>query len=181
MPEINDSAKDWTTILNPQFKINSIYVTRYMGTKINLLDFLIPNITKELKKGDTVLDIMAGTNSIGYALKSKYRIFSNDVQTYSYWIGKALIENNEINISRATALKDLEDCVCEVYLVTLWCLPWQISRRLPCAYCHEKILPPHYQITLYDPYTKPELIRNETIDMAAAKLRNNGHFALQVC
>ena len=80
-----------------------------MGTKINLLDFLIPNITKELKKGDTVLDIMAGTNSIGYALKSKYRIFSNDVQTYSYWIGKALIENNEINISRATALKDLED------------------------------------------------------------------------
>lgn len=52
------------------------------------------------------------------------------------------------------------------------------KKLIICAYCHEKILPPHYQITLYDPYTKPELIRNETIDMAAAKLRNNGHFGL---
>ena len=35
----------------------------------------------------------------------------------------------------------------------------ETKKPIICAYCHEKILPPHYQITLYDPFAKPELRR----------------------
>jgi adenine-specific DNA-methyltransferase len=39
---------------------------------------------------------MAGTNSIGYALKKRNRIISNDIQYYSYVVGKALLHNYKI-------------------------------------------------------------------------------------
>lgn len=64
-----------------------------MGNKGKLLDFIIPEIEKITNKGDTICDIMAGTSSIGYALKQRNRIIANDCQYYSFVISNALLNN----------------------------------------------------------------------------------------
>ena len=73
---------------------DNIQTIRYMGNKHKLLDFIIPEIEKITKPKSIVCDLMSGTNCIGYALKSRYTIYANDVQKYSECIAKALIENN---------------------------------------------------------------------------------------
>jgi len=67
-----------------------------MGNKEKLLDLIIPEIEKITLPGDTICDLMAGTNSIGYALKRRNRIISNDIQYYSYVVGKTLLSNYQI-------------------------------------------------------------------------------------
>lgn len=88
---------------------DNIQVIRYMGNKNKLLDFIIPEIINITDEGDCICDLMAGTASVGYALKNRNRIFSNDVQKYSYCISKALIENNSFNISKKSAIYDLKE------------------------------------------------------------------------
>lgn len=75
---------------------NNIQTIRYMGNKNKLLNFIIPEIESVTNPGDVVCDIMAGTNAIGYALKDRNVIFSNDIQFYSYIIGKTLLDNYKI-------------------------------------------------------------------------------------
>ena len=79
---------------------DSIQTIRYMGNKNKLLDFIIPEIEKITTSKSIVCDLMSGTNCIGYALKSRYTIYANDVQKYSECIAKALIENNLVNTVR---------------------------------------------------------------------------------
>lgn len=74
----------------------NITTIRYMGNKNRLLDFVIPEIESVTNEGDVVCDIMAGTSSIGYALKERNPIFANDIQFYSYVIGKTLLTNYKI-------------------------------------------------------------------------------------
>jgi adenine-specific DNA-methyltransferase len=50
---------------------------------------------------------MAGTHCVGYALKQKYRICANDIQEYSFVIGKAFIENGGYAVNRELAEKEL--------------------------------------------------------------------------
>ena len=88
---------------------NQIKTIRYMGNKNKLLDFIIPEIEKITKKGEIVCDLMSGTGAIAYALKNKYTVYTNDIQYYSYIIGKAIIENNRITIDKNIAIKDLEN------------------------------------------------------------------------
>lgn len=88
---------------------DNIQTIRYMGNKAKLLDFIIPEIEKITTPKSIVCDLMSGTNSIGYALKSKYTIYANDVQKYSECIAKALIENNSVTISKKTCKEDLEN------------------------------------------------------------------------
>lgn len=73
-----------------------IQTIRYMGNKIKLLDYIIPEIEKITNPGDVVCDIMAGTNCIGYALKKRNPIISNDIQYYSYVIAKCMLNNTDI-------------------------------------------------------------------------------------
>lgn len=76
-------------------KINQIQILKYMGNKRALLGWLIPELSKQIKKGDTVLDLFAGTSSVGYALKPLARIIANDIQEYSSVISQALLLKNE--------------------------------------------------------------------------------------
>jgi len=92
-------------------KYHSMNVMRYMGNKRKLLRFIIPEIQKLTQKGDTVFDLMAGTNCVGYALKTRNRIVSNDIQWYSFVIGRALIENNVFNITK----EDIESEILPFY------------------------------------------------------------------
>lgn len=88
---------------------DNIQTIRYMGNKNKLLDFIIPEIEEITPEGTIICDLMSGTNSIGYALKSRYTIYANDVQKYSECIAKALIENNTVTINQKSAKKDLEE------------------------------------------------------------------------
>ena len=71
-----------------------IHTIRYMGNKNKLLSAIIPEIENVTKPGDVVCDLMAGTNSIGYALKKRNKIISNDIQFYSYVIGSFMLGND---------------------------------------------------------------------------------------
>jgi len=75
---------------------------RYMGNKNRLLQEICPIIEALCPPGGTVCDLMAGTCAVGYALKGPRRIFANDVQTYSYIVARALIENPGECISSAS-------------------------------------------------------------------------------
>ena len=86
-----------------------IQTIRYMGNKNKLLDFIVPEIENITKKGETVCDLMSGTNAVGYALKKNYRIISNDVQKYSECIANALIVNNSTHITSNSALAELKE------------------------------------------------------------------------
>lgn len=80
------------------------YIMRYMGSKLKLLDLIIPKLEKMISKGDIVLDLMAGTHAIGYALKPNHPIIANDIQEYSKVIGIGRIVNNSVSLTE----KDLE-------------------------------------------------------------------------
>ena len=64
-----------------------------MGNKDKILDFIIPEIEALTKPGETICDLMAGTHSIGYALKRRNRVVANDIQNYSAVIGSTLLGN----------------------------------------------------------------------------------------
>jgi len=72
---------------------NGIHIMKYMGSKRLLVDFIVPVIREYSDEGQTILDLFAGTHSVGYALKASYRIIANDIQEYSLAIGQAIISN----------------------------------------------------------------------------------------
>lgn len=74
-------------------KINSPTI-RYLGNKRRLLPIIDELMHSNHKPGSTVIDIFAGSSSVGYHLLNDYRIVTNDIEGYSYFIGKALIESS---------------------------------------------------------------------------------------
>lgn len=70
----------------------------YIGSKLSILDFIDSTI-KDFVDIDTnnviLCDIFAGTSAVGKYFKKKgFNVISNDIQYYSYIIGKHFIENN---------------------------------------------------------------------------------------
>jgi len=80
---------------------------KYGGNKLRLLPVIIWLARQVVRKGGIVLDLMAGTHCVGYALKQEYQIYANDIQEYSFTIGKAFIENGGYSINRELAKKEL--------------------------------------------------------------------------
>lgn len=95
--------------------INKTFHTiRYMGNKEKLLSFIIPEIERYTNKGDIVCDLMAGTNSIGYALRDRNVIYSNDIQYYSFVLANAMLRNNNFNVDEIkTEFEDRMKSNCE--------------------------------------------------------------------
>lgn len=89
--------------------MNRLETIRYMGIKSNLLEYIIPEIKKITPSNGTVLDIMAGSNAVSYALKEFFTVYTNDIQTYSYIISDAVIVNQDQTISSKTAKDELID------------------------------------------------------------------------
>ena len=80
---------------------------RYMGIKTKLLSEIVPAIKKVTPENGIVLDLMAGSNTVSYALKEFFTVYTNDVQEYSRTISKAVIENQSETISSKTAENEL--------------------------------------------------------------------------
>lgn len=71
-----------------------LHIMKYMGSKRELLVDIQAEVEKVLEEGDGILDIFAGTGSVGAYLKDKYNIVSNDIQNYSSVICEALISSS---------------------------------------------------------------------------------------
>lgn len=74
--------------------------TRFQGSKLKIVDWIWEGI-KDLKF-QTALDAFGGTGSIAYMLKDKGKTVTyNDMLKFNYYIGLALIENEEVFLSNA--------------------------------------------------------------------------------
>lgn len=94
-----------TGTLFPQFE--SVYVTRYMGSKYRLLDLIVPEILSIARPKSSVIDLMAGTHAVGYALRVDRAVIANDIQAYSQTFGTALLLNDRIPHVRTRYMGDL--------------------------------------------------------------------------
>lgn len=66
-------------------------VLNYQGSKKNLLEFIHTNASSYLNADSTILDIFAGTCSVGYSYKRNHCIYANDSELYAYIISTALL------------------------------------------------------------------------------------------
>lgn len=72
--------------------------TRFQGSKLKIADWIWEAI-KELKF-QTALDAFGGTGSVVYKLKEKGKqVTYNDILKFNYYIGLALIENDDVILS----------------------------------------------------------------------------------
>ena len=68
---------------------------RYIGSKKALLIEIKKMVDKHaIGSEEILLDLVAGTNSVGNYFKQFYTIYSNDLLFFSYVNAKATIENN---------------------------------------------------------------------------------------
>ncbi len=81
-----------------QFQEVRIPTTRYQGSKAKLLDWIWQNI-KDIDFS-SALDVFGGTGVVGYYLKQNSKqVFYNDYLKSNYYIGVALIENNDVRLN----------------------------------------------------------------------------------
>ncbi len=90
---------------------------KYMGSKRELLPDIREAVKKLSPNGTTLLDIFAGSCSVGTYLKDEYTIFSNDIQSYSRVISDALICSG--NLKKIPDLKKSLDLIKNFYLENL--------------------------------------------------------------
>ena len=76
---------------------NEISTLQYMGSKTRIISHICEPIIKN-KSIKTVVDLFAGTGSVGYALKAHKNIISNDLEYYAYIINHAILPSS-INCS----------------------------------------------------------------------------------
>jgi len=73
--------------------------TRFQGSKLKITDWIWEAV-KEINF-DTTLDAFGGTGSIGYMFKMKgKKVTYNDILKFNWYIGLALIENDEEQLSQ---------------------------------------------------------------------------------
>ena len=65
---------------------------RYLGIKTKLLEPIKTAIDEVTPANGCVLDLFAGSNTVGQYLLDTYKVFTNDYQKYSYIAANALIE-----------------------------------------------------------------------------------------
>lgn len=84
------------------------FTTRYLGSKLKLLEWLDEEIDTVFKENNvkTVVDAFAGTHIVSYMFKQQgYRVLSNDFLLFNYFMGKGVIENNKVSLSEEEILR----------------------------------------------------------------------------
>ena len=89
-------------------EFNQIQTLQYMGSKSRLLDSICKPIISDTEV-ETVVDLFAGTGSVGFALKKYKHIISNDLEPYSHIINSTILngcmfslEQQQIFLSRVS-------------------------------------------------------------------------------
>ncbi|QSE77344.1 DNA adenine methylase [Lactococcus taiwanensis] len=78
-------------------KYNAKYPkVNYIGNKEKLSEWIVQNLPVEDGK---VLDVFSGGNSVSFELKKQgFQVYSNDILYASFVVGKAIIENNSVQL-----------------------------------------------------------------------------------
>lgn len=82
---------------------------RYLGNKRHLIQEICDAVLSEVPEGCRVLDLFAGTNIVGHALRSKLRVVTNDNQEFSYVISRALVAGLAHSCSLEAAISQLTE------------------------------------------------------------------------
>ncbi|MAE84398.1 MAG: hypothetical protein CMB80_16775 [Flammeovirgaceae bacterium] len=82
------------------------HLLKYMGSKREILDFVIEAIESLEVKSSWLCDLFSGTGVVGGVLKDKYSIHANDVQAYSAILSSTYLSNLKGKIS--------QDCLYEI-------------------------------------------------------------------
>lgn len=69
---------------------NESSTLQYMGSKARIISHICEPIIKN-KSIETVVDLFAGTGSVGYALKAYKNVINNDIEHYAYVINQAAL------------------------------------------------------------------------------------------
>lgn len=72
--------------------VQNLNVMRYMGNKRRLLPRICSLLEEVCAEGDLVVDLMAGTHCVGYAMSARNRVAANDVGVYCLPLGRALLQ-----------------------------------------------------------------------------------------
>ena len=83
-------------------------VIKYMGSKRSLVPVIAPSLASIAEPGTTVLDLFAGTHSVGYSMRRRNRVVGVDAQRYSRVIGNALLGEGSVPTSAAQVRGQLE-------------------------------------------------------------------------
>jgi adenine-specific DNA-methyltransferase len=77
----------------------SVRTIRYLGNKRKIVPFIEAELGFLVNPGGTFIDLFAGSSAVGYQLLPNYRIISNDIETFSYCLSKALIEDCSFSVT----------------------------------------------------------------------------------
>ncbi|QEM12954.1 DNA adenine methylase [Mucilaginibacter rubeus] len=75
------------------------HVLKYMGSKREILDFVMDAIADLKVESDWFCDLFGGTSVVGASLKGKYNIHSNDIQAYSGVLARTYLSDLKSNIN----------------------------------------------------------------------------------
>lgn len=88
------------------YDYNVPHITKYMGSKRRILDFVIGAINEVYTEGK-VCDLFAGTSILSGALGKLVPIHSNDIQEYSAILSKTYLSNYDWQQYKDTLLEDI--------------------------------------------------------------------------
>lgn len=66
---------------------------KYMGSKTNILDFIMSGIKEAFIEGGKIVDLFAGSSTLSGALRGHAAVISNDIQVYSKVLAEAYLNN----------------------------------------------------------------------------------------
>lgn len=84
-------------------KIDRISTLQYMGSKSRMLENICTPIIENTSI-NCVVDLFAGTGSVGYALSPYKAIVSNDLECYSFILNEAILNGCAMSISELDAI-----------------------------------------------------------------------------
>ena len=68
-----------------------IRLIQYLGSKLRVIEYLVPEVKKLIPEKSILLDLFAGTTVVGQSLANSYKIYSNDVMSFSKVFAESLI------------------------------------------------------------------------------------------
>ena len=86
------------SLFSTEPSLNGFPKTQYLGSKEKLIKWILDIAPRKIS---TVLDSFSGSSVVGYSFKGRgYKIYSNDFLKCNFLIAKALIENQEIILTK---------------------------------------------------------------------------------
>ena len=66
---------------------------KYMGSKTNILEFVMEGISDAFVEDSYIVDLFAGSATLSGALRGHHKVISNDIQEYSKYLALAYLED----------------------------------------------------------------------------------------